>query len=94
MKLNCVKKPSITMSRHAITQMSGIGIPIERASVVIVLEQSASAPCVPHPESTGPPLCGPLPFMRAVRTQLVARGVPAADIHYEVFGPDPWLAPN
>lgn len=37
-------------------------------------------------------LCGPLPFMRAVRTQLLARGVPAADIHYEVFGPDLWLA--
>ncbi|MGW2179393.1 globin domain-containing protein [Streptomyces sp. NPDC001732] len=37
-------------------------------------------------------LCGPLPFMRAVRTQLLAKGVPAADIHYEVFGPDMWLA--
>lgn len=37
-------------------------------------------------------LCGPLPFMRAVRSQLLARGVRAADIHYEVFGPDLWLA--
>ncbi|MEV6193604.1 globin domain-containing protein [Streptomyces sp. NPDC051920] len=37
-------------------------------------------------------LCGPLPFMRAVRTQLLAGGVPASDIHYEVFGPDLWLA--
>ncbi|MEV6015305.1 MULTISPECIES: globin domain-containing protein [unclassified Streptomyces] len=37
-------------------------------------------------------LCGPLPFMRAVRTQLLAKGVPARDIHYEVFGPDLWLA--
>ncbi|MER6609677.1 globin domain-containing protein [Streptomyces sp. NPDC000927] len=37
-------------------------------------------------------LCGPLPFMRAVRTQLLAKGVQAADIHYEVFGPDLWLA--
>ncbi|MFJ5229923.1 globin domain-containing protein [Kitasatospora sp. NPDC088391] len=36
-------------------------------------------------------LCGPLPFMRAVRTRLLAAGVPAADIHYEVFGPDLWL---
>ncbi|MFE9094332.1 globin domain-containing protein [Streptomyces sp. NPDC007264] len=36
-------------------------------------------------------LCGPLPFMRAVRTQLLERGLPAADIHYEVFGPDLWL---
>ncbi|MEU6593034.1 globin domain-containing protein [Streptomyces sp. NPDC046881] len=37
-------------------------------------------------------LCGPLPFMRAVRTQLIAKGVAPADIHYEVFGPDLWLA--
>ncbi|MEV7191502.1 globin domain-containing protein [Streptomyces sp. NPDC093510] len=37
-------------------------------------------------------LCGPLPFMRTVRTQLIERGVAAADIHYEVFGPDLWLA--
>ncbi|MFF3156954.1 globin domain-containing protein [Streptomyces sp. NPDC057910] len=37
-------------------------------------------------------LCGPLPFMRAIRTQLLAKGVRAADIHYEVFGPDLWLA--
>ncbi|MDH2387504.1 globin domain-containing protein [Streptomyces sp. HNM0663] len=36
-------------------------------------------------------LCGPLPFMRAVRGQLLARGVPASDVHYEVFGPDLWL---
>ncbi|MEU9348187.1 globin domain-containing protein [Streptomyces sp. NPDC048278] len=37
-------------------------------------------------------LCGPLPFMRAVRGQLLAKGVAPADIHYEVFGPDLWLA--
>ncbi|MGW1991996.1 FAD-binding oxidoreductase [Embleya sp. NPDC001921] len=37
-------------------------------------------------------LCGPLPFMRAVRGQLIERGVAAGDIHYEVFGPDLWLA--
>ncbi|MFE4973843.1 globin domain-containing protein [Kitasatospora sp. NPDC056651] len=36
-------------------------------------------------------LCGPLPFLRAVREQLLTAGVPAADIHYEVFGPDLWL---
>ncbi|WP_282694549.1 globin domain-containing protein [Streptomyces sp. CC208A] len=36
-------------------------------------------------------LCGPLPFMRAVRGDLVASGVAAADVHYEVFGPDLWL---
>ncbi|MFJ9116111.1 globin domain-containing protein [Streptomyces sp. NPDC102394] len=37
-------------------------------------------------------LCGPLPFMRAVRAQLIDRGVAPADIHYEVFGPDLWLS--
>jgi nitric oxide dioxygenase len=36
-------------------------------------------------------LCGPLPFMRAVRTQLLDHGVPARRIRYEVFGPDLWL---
>ncbi|KUN24883.1 hemin transporter [Streptomyces antibioticus] len=36
-------------------------------------------------------LCGPLPFMRAVRTQLLDLGIPPRHIHYEVFGPDLWL---
>jgi nitric oxide dioxygenase len=37
-------------------------------------------------------LCGPLPFMRGVREQLLDRGVPPRDIQYEVFGPDLWQA--
>src|SRR4051794_29675567 len=37
-------------------------------------------------------LCGPLPFMRGIRSVLLDRGVPAADIQYEVFGPDLWQA--
>ena len=37
-------------------------------------------------------LCGPLPFMTAIRSALLARGVPARDIQYEVFGPDLWQA--
>ncbi|MYX46555.1 hemin transporter, partial [Streptomyces sp. SID89] len=37
-------------------------------------------------------LCGSLPFMRAVRAQLLALGVPARRVRYEVFGPDLWLA--
>ncbi|GGL92215.1 hemin transporter [Streptomyces fumigatiscleroticus] len=44
------------------------------------------------PENTTAYLCGPLPFMRAVRGDLLRRGLPAQDIHYEVFGPDLWLA--
>ncbi|MFE7095561.1 globin domain-containing protein [Streptomyces erythrochromogenes] len=47
---------------------------------------------VPVAPGTRAYLCGPLPFMRSVREQLIAKGVPAADIHYEVFGPDLWLA--
>ncbi|MEU5895756.1 MULTISPECIES: globin domain-containing protein [Streptomyces] len=50
----------------------------------------AALPAVPA--GTRAYLCGPLPFMRAIRSQLLARGVAAADIHYEVFGPDLWLA--
>jgi nitric oxide dioxygenase len=37
-------------------------------------------------------LCGPLPFMQAVRSSLIDRGVPPRDIQYEVFGPDLWQA--
>jgi len=35
-------------------------------------------------------MCGPLPFMQAMRDTLLRRGVPADRIHYEVFGPDLW----
>ena len=37
-------------------------------------------------------LCGPLPFMKAVRGALLEHGVPTRDIQYEVFGPDLWQA--
>ena len=35
-------------------------------------------------------MCGPLPFMRNVRTQLLDKGVSSENIGYEVFGPDLW----
>ncbi|MFD9306197.1 globin domain-containing protein [Streptomyces sp. NPDC060048] len=47
---------------------------------------------VPVAPGTKAYLCGPLPFMRAAREQLIAKGVAPADINYEVFGPDLWLA--
>ncbi|MFF5341429.1 globin domain-containing protein [Streptomyces althioticus] len=47
---------------------------------------------VPVAPGTRAYLCGPLPFMRKVREQLIAKGVAPADVHYEVFGPDLWLA--
>jgi len=37
-------------------------------------------------------LCGNLPFMQAVRSALIERGVAPKDIQYEVFGPDLWQA--
>ncbi|GHF55116.1 hemin transporter [Streptomyces mashuensis] len=49
---------------------------------------------VPLPADTTAYLCGPLPFLRAVRTQLLELGIPASRIHYEVFGPDLWLGRN
>jgi nitric oxide dioxygenase len=30
--------------------------------------------------------------MMSLRAALLARGVPAANVHYEVFGPDSWAA--
>lgn len=37
-------------------------------------------------------LCGPIAFMRAIRSTLIDRDVPVRDIQYEVFGPDLWQA--
>jgi nitric oxide dioxygenase len=37
-------------------------------------------------------LCGPLPFMQAVRSALIDRGIGPEHIQYEVFGPDLWQA--
>ncbi|MFJ3959016.1 globin domain-containing protein [Arthrobacter sp. NPDC090010] len=37
-------------------------------------------------------LCGPTPFMSAVRSAVIAGGIPAERVHYEIFGPDVWLA--
>jgi nitric oxide dioxygenase len=47
---------------------------------------------IPLPEDIQVFTCGPLPFMRLVRSTLLERGVPAARIRYEVFGPDLWAA--
>jgi nitric oxide dioxygenase len=47
---------------------------------------------VPLPDDATYYLCGPLPFMQAVRSALIDRDVPSRDIQYEVFGPDLWQA--
>ena len=46
----------------------------------------------PLPDDAGYYLCGPLPFMQAVRSALIDRDVPARDIQYEVYCPDLWQA--
>ncbi|WP_257584188.1 hypothetical protein [Streptomyces sp. TLI_146] len=43
------------------------------------------------PEDATVFLCGPLPFLREVRGQLLRAGVPARRIRFEVSGPDLWL---
>jgi nitric oxide dioxygenase len=47
---------------------------------------------IPLPQEVQVFTCGPLPFMRHVRSSLLDRGVPPARIRYEVFGPDLWAA--
>ncbi|MFB9165125.1 MULTISPECIES: globin domain-containing protein [Arthrobacter] len=44
------------------------------------------------PENASMYVCGPLPFMKAIRNQAIDAGIPSTKIHYEVFGPDLWLA--
>ncbi|QRN80221.1 MAG: hemin transporter, partial [Nocardiopsis sp. BM-2018] len=43
------------------------------------------------PEGAEVYLCGPLPFMRDVRSRFLSAGVPARSVRYEVFGPGLWL---
>lgn len=43
------------------------------------------------PEGATVFMCGPLPFMQAMRGTLISRGVPSEKINYEVFGPDLWV---
>jgi nitric oxide dioxygenase len=47
---------------------------------------------IPLPQDVQVFTCGPLPFMRLVRSTLADRGVPPSRIRYEVFGPDLWAA--
>lgn len=47
---------------------------------------------VPLPSDLHVYLCGPLPFMRHVRSDLLRQGVSPDSISYEVFGPDLWAA--
>ncbi|MEA5456411.1 globin domain-containing protein [Sinomonas sp. JGH33] len=88
-------------------QMLGDVEKIDDAELHLWLEQPAEAPVagaagaregfmsladVSLPEGASLFLCGPLPFMRKIRSEAIALGVPARKIHYEVFGPDLWIA--
>jgi nitric oxide dioxygenase len=61
-------------------------LPVEAHAGVMDLDE------VKLPDDATYYLCGPLPFMQAVRSSLIERGVSARDIQYEVFGPDLWQA--
>jgi nitric oxide dioxygenase len=72
---------------HGADGQSGDGsVPVEVHAGQLNLDD------VKLPDDAGYYLCGPLPFMRAVRSALIDRGVAPRDIQYEVFGPDLWQA--
>ncbi|MBG6181810.1 globin domain-containing protein [Arthrobacter sp. CAN_A1] len=81
-------------------QMSSDAASLEAAELELWLEQPAgnshsglmSLDAVAIPADASVYLCGPLPFMRSIRSQALQSGVPAHRIHYEVFGSDLWLA--
>ncbi|MFB7629638.1 globin domain-containing protein [Streptomyces sp. NPDC056149] len=52
----------------------------------------ADVSTLPLPHDLTAYLCGPLPFLRTIRGDLLRHGVAPQAIHYEVFGPDLWLA--
>lgn len=88
-------------------QMLGDVEKIDDAELHLWLEQPAEAPIegaagarpgfmsladIELPSDASLYLCGPLPFMQKIRSEAIALGIPAQRIHYEVFGPDLWLA--
>lgn len=46
---------------------------------------------LPLPTNAQTYVCGPIPFMRAIRSDLVATGVAPQTIHYEAFAPGSWF---
>ncbi|WGD37741.1 globin domain-containing protein [Lysinibacter sp. HNR] len=42
------------------------------------------------PDDASVYICGPLPFMKKIREEALAAGIPAHRVHYEIFGPDVW----
>ena len=69
---------------HVFYESPGPGHPPERTGYVDLRT-------VPVPTDSTAYLCGPLPFLRSMHSQLVDVGVSPDAIHYEVFGPDLWF---
>jgi nitric oxide dioxygenase len=73
---------------------------LDRAELKLWLEEPAAGSYegfmslreVDLPANASLYLCGPLPFMKSIRNEAINAGIPATRIHYEVFGPDIWLA--
>ncbi|WP_416968025.1 globin domain-containing protein [Streptomyces sp. 4F14] len=61
------------------------------ATLHLCYDRHVTLDAVDIPPTTTALLCGPLPFLRAVRTQLLDKGVPSDAVHYELFTPDHWL---
>ena len=74
-------------SLHLWYEDLGVRAPSETLKAGLVDLESLDVPSVVQVY-----LCGPLPFMELVRGRLIERGIPESNIHYEVFGPDKWLA--
>ncbi|HST81262.1 MAG TPA: globin domain-containing protein [Kineosporiaceae bacterium] len=75
--------------QYAWYEEPGVGLAAEGVDVRTGLLDLAE---IPIPLDAQVFMCGPLPFMRAVRQSLVERGVDPANIAYEIFGPDLWIA--
>ena len=68
------------------------GRPARRARRRRPLPRAMDLDDVELPDDAEYYLCGPLPFMRQIRSVLLERGVRPSDVQYEVFGPDLWQA--
>ncbi len=69
------------------------GVDFDHAGLVTGDELARAAPWLADAHVY---ICGPKPFMRAMREALIYQNVPPSQLHAEVFGPDDlgWLAPS
>ncbi|GAV37521.1 globin domain-containing protein [Streptomyces acidiscabies] len=65
---------------------------LPNATLHLFYDRYATLDSVDVPPTATALLCGPLPFLRTVRTELLDKGVASDAVHYELFSPDHWLA--